>query len=128
MAVNPTKWQIGLTLGTLVTLPDPDQGVDRSLARIGGVQTSILGSNTTQAFAFKRTWTLTWTNLFDTDAATVLQFWDPHVASPGAYKGVGPFVLNDPDNTQQPSVNITEVDESSVANGTRAVSMTIVEV
>lgn len=128
MAVNTTKWQLGLTVGTLVTLPDPDQTVDRSLGRIGGIQTSILGSNVAQTFAFKRTWTLNYTNIFDADFVLINQFWDPNVASPGVYKGIGPFVLNDPDSTYQPTVNFTQMDESSVANGTRALACTFVEV
>jgi hypothetical protein len=128
MAVNTTKWQIGLTVGTLITLPEPDQSIDRPLGRIGGTQTSILGSNTTQTFAFKRSWTIAWTNLSDTDAPTVLQFWDPNVGSPGVYKGVGPFVFNDPDSTYQPTVNITQMDENAPVNGRRTVTATIVEV
>ena|SRR5256885_10605182 len=128
MAVNTTKWQLGLTVGTLVSLPEPDQSIDRELARVGGTQTSIAGSNTVQVFAFKRTWSLTWTNLRDADAVLILQFWDPNVASPGVYKGVGPFVLNDPDNTYQPTVNVTQMSENSQANGLRLITATIVEV
>jgi hypothetical protein len=128
MAVNTTKWQLGLTVGSLITLPEPDQSIDRELGRIGGTQTSLLGSNTVQVFAFKRTWSLTWTNLRDTDAATILQFWDPNVGSPGVYKGVGPFVFNDPDNTYQPTVNITQMTENALANGLRMLTATVVEV
>ena len=128
MAVNTTKWQLGTTVGTIITLPEPDQSIDRTLARIGGTQTSILGSTTTQAFAFKRSWTVTWTNLNDTDAATLLQFWDPNVPTPGVYKGVGPFVLNDPDSTYQPTVNIVEAPENALVNGRRQVSFTLQEV
>lgn len=128
MAINTTKWQLGLTAGTLVTLPEPDQSIDRELSRVGGTLTSIAGNNTVQVFAFKRTWSITWTNLRDTDAITILQFWDPNIGSPGVYKGVGPFVMNDPDNTYQPTVNITEITENTLANGLRVLVATIVEV
>lgn len=128
MAVNTTKWQLGLTVATLVTWPEPDQGIDRPLSRIGGVQTSILGSNVSQTFAFKRTWTLNYTNLPDASFVLVAEFFDPNVATPGVYKGLGPFVLNDPDLTYQPTVNFTQMEESSVVNGSRAVVVTLVEV
>lgn len=119
--INPDKFQLGITAASMLTLPDPMPGIDEPMPNVGGRRTSLAGALTVQSWAKKRAWTLQW-NLTDAQFPTVWQFWD-------GTKGLGPFILNDPQLTYQPVVNFADDPEHAVPyRGAHTVTFSLREV
>jgi len=114
-------WKLGVSSGTLEFIPAPVKGVDRTLTQVYSMQQSRSGADTKHLVAYKRTWSLAFDYLTDTEYHILLKYWD-------GTKGLGPFVLLDPnDGGAQYTVNLLGLVETVPLKGDHACTLTMQE-
>jgi hypothetical protein len=88
-----------------IVLPPPGPDIDRTLVKIGGIQTTLAGNDIQHTVATKRSYTLSWEELPSTQWAQIEDFYA------GAY-GPGPYTFTWPGYAPV-LVNLVDLPESS---------------
>lgn len=114
-------FSLAIRFGTPILLPDPGRGLSVASERIGGEQTTLGGGRVTQTVAVKRTWTMPYPWLTDTQYDVLLAWLDGR-------RGVGPFELRGPSITTYAVVNVGDLDKSVPYVGRCTTTLTLREV